>query len=158
MRCSLPLLCVLLLCAPIAETAASATPEKAHHSHHVELGFAPGLAWLVKEGELAVGLHGHALMAIGHSRWRLGIGVEKLLIEERHDTFSGVVQYALTSLWSVSIAPGLTLEGDEFLPSVHLETVYEFALGRYHLGPVLELAADPDDVHLSLGVLIGFGL
>ena len=57
------------------------------------------------------------------------------------------------------MSPGITFEGDasDINFALHIETNYEFELNDFHLGPVLELATDPEDIHLSLGLHIGYG-
>ena len=61
--------------------------------------------------------------------------------------------------WSINIAPGITSEGDESVTNfaLHIESTYEFEVGNFHIGPVLEWAYDPEDVHISLGLHIGYG-
>lgn len=127
------------------------------HNHGFEIGFGPGLAYLSSEKEFVAGLHVHALAVLG-GPWSLGLGYEKLFDDHTHNTFNVVGQYRLAERWSASFAPGITFEGDEILPSAHLETAYEFMLGPVHAGPSLEVAVDPDEVHITLGLHIGFGL
>ena len=42
-------------------------------------------------------------------------------------------------------------------PSLHVETVWEFPVGDFHLGPAAEFAIDRHDVHATLGVHLGVG-
>ena len=39
----------------------------------------------------------------------------------------------------------------------HLESAYEWEFGNIHLGPVLEFAYDQKDIHISLGLHVGYG-
>jgi hypothetical protein len=112
------------------------------------------------EDEIAFGLHLHLLAPLGESRWAIGAGFEHIFDEHAHNTVAALVQYRVIDAWSVALGPGLTLGEDELShvdPSLHVETAYEFAVGEFHLGPSFEFALDPRDVHLTLGVHMGFG-
>lgn len=60
---------------------------------------------------------------------------------------------------SFSISPGITFEDEDPQANFafHFETSYEFEVRGLHMGPVLEFAFDPEDIHISLGLHIGFG-
>ena len=129
------------------------------HAHKLEIGFAPGLVYIPKEKEFTLGLHLHVVAAIGESRWGLGGGLERLFDDHGHTTLSAVVQFRIFDPWSVVVAPGMTISDDaELAPSVHFETAYEFAFGNFHLGPSFEVAVDPNETHLTLGLHMGVGL
>lgn len=60
----------------------------------------------------------------------------------------------------ISLSPGATFE--DYEPTLikfafHAETSYDFNVGIFHLGPMLEFAYDPEDYHISLGLYIGYG-
>jgi hypothetical protein len=40
---------------------------------------------------------------------------------------------------------------------LHIETVYEFEINDFHIGPVLGLGYDPEDYHIGLGLHLGYG-
>lgn len=40
---------------------------------------------------------------------------------------------------------------------MHFEISYEFEFANFHIGPAMELAYDPEDFHLSLGLHLGYG-
>ena len=143
-----------------ADHAHEADPESPVHDHRFELGLAPGLVYLVSESEFTAGLHLHLVATAWDSSWSFGVGYERLFDEHAHNTMSAVVQYRLTNSWNVIIAPGFTFRDEDPAavdPSVHVETAYEFIIGEFHAGPSLELAVDPDDVHLTAGVHLGLG-
>jgi len=62
-----------------------------------------------------------------------------------------VICYRTLEGLSFNISPGITFEGnaDEINFALNLETAYEWKFGTFHLGPVFELAYDPEDHHIS---------
>ena len=129
------------------------------HMHHSnELGVANAPVYYVKEKELTYGLHLHLVHSFADSKFGIGIGYERIFDEHKHNTVGLVVSYRATEAWSINAAPGITFE-DNAQPNValHLETVYEFEIKDFHVGPVFEVAYDPEDYHISLGIHIGYG-
>ena len=129
------------------------------HVHHFEIGVANGLVYLKNEQEFVYGLHLHAVRAIGETHFALGVGYERLFDEHGHNTASGVISYLPIGGLVLTAAPGVafTSAGEtEF--STHFEVTYEFMLNKFHIGPMLEWALEPDDMHFTLGLHIGFGL
>lgn len=62
----------------------------------------------------------------------------------------------------INLSPGITFEDEEGESSetnfaLHFETSYEFEVKNFHIGPVFEVAYDPEDYHISLGLHVGFG-
>ncbi len=59
--------------------------------------------------------------------------------------------------WWVSAGPGLTYidHDSEFVGSAHIETGYEFDLGKLHLGPVVEYSWAKEGQHIMLGLHLG---
>lgn len=133
-----------------------------HHEHPPnELGVANSAVFFPGEEEWSYGLHLHFLRTIGHSRFRLGAGYERIFDVHKHNTVGVVAGYAPAHGWTVIVSPGIAFEDADpgaLLPAVHLETTYEFDLGPLHLGPVLEWAWDPEDTHVSIGLHLGIGL
>jgi len=41
-------------------------------------------------------------------------------------------------------------------PSLHVETGYEFNVGKVHLGPLVEYALSSGDQHIMVGLHIGY--
>lgn len=137
-----------------------------HHDHHdhanhrYELGIANAPVYFVKEKELAYGLHAHLIKFIGNRRFGVGLGYERIFDEHKHQTFGIVGNYNVMDQWFVNLSPGITIENNNWNIvnfAFHIETSYEFELGNFHLGPVLEWAYDPEDIHISLGLHIGIG-
>lgn len=40
---------------------------------------------------------------------------------------------------------------------MHFEALYEFEIRDFHLGSLIKLAYDPEDVHISFGIHLGYG-
>ena len=131
------------------------------HPHHLyELGVANTLVYFAGENEFAYGLHFHLLRNIKHSRFGFGLMYERIFDEHGHNTIGVVGSYNPFRSLHINIAPGIAFEDEE--PSdlkfaFHAETIYDFHIGRFHIGPLLEFAVDPEDYHLSLGLHIGYG-
>lgn len=132
-----------------------------HHEHHKnEIGIANAPVYFVKEKEFAYGLHLHYVRTIGDSKFGLGLGVERIFDEHKHNTIGIVGSYRFTDAWSFNFSPGVTFEDNEGQTvnfAMHFETAYEFEFKDFHIGPVFEVAYDPEDYHISLGLHIGYG-
>ena len=131
-----------------------------HHEHHNnEIGVAIAPVYFVKEKEFSYGLHMHYVHTIRNSKFGIGLGYEKIFDEHEHNTFGIVAVYRPINELSFNISPGLTFEKNKKNANfaLHIETSYEFEVHNFHIGPVLEFAYDPEDIHISLGIHIGFG-
>jgi len=133
-----------------------------HHDHNHsgnELGLANSLIYLINEGDFAYGLHLHYIRHIKHSRFGLGVGYERIFDEHKHNTIGPIISFVPIDRWSFSFSPGIMFE-DEHLNerrlALHLETYYEFELGRICIGPAIEFAYAAHDLHLSFGLHLGF--
>lgn len=130
-----------------------------HEHHNNEIGLAIAPVYFVSEKSTALGLHLHYIRSLHHSKWGLGVGYEKILDEHSHNILGGILSYRPISPLSFSLSPGINFSNSfkniEF--AIHGEVAYEFEIGDLHLGPVLDLARDHDDFHISLGVHIGIG-
>ncbi len=133
----------------------------AQHDHHKnEIGIANSLVYFAKEEAFAYGLHSHFVRRLGESRFGIGLGYERIFDEHKHSTYGIVFAYTILGGWNFNASPGITIEAADPNPvfALHLETSYEFELGtNFHIGPVLEFAYDPEDIHLSAGLHVGFG-
>ena len=130
-----------------------------HHSHHKnEIGVANAPVYFVKEKELTYGLHLHYIRTLGETKFGIGLGYEQIFDEHEHKTFGIVASYRVFEGMSVTASPGVTSEkGGELFFALHLETVYEWEVGNFHIGPVVEVAYDPEDYHFSIGLHVGYG-
>ncbi len=136
--------------------------EEHHHEHHPwELGGALGAVFSIEEKHTAPGIHAHVLRNLGEEKkFGVGIGFETILDEHQHLNFGIPVNYNTHRGFIFTATPGVLFKKEtdwELNPSVHLETLYEFAFDHFHTGPMIELALAPNDIHLMLGIHIGFG-
>ncbi len=131
-----------------------------HHDHHKnEIGVANTLVYFLNEKTVNYGLHIHFVRGISESKFGIGLGFERIFDDHGHNTLGLVVAYRPIEKLGFSLSPGLTFEdgNPQANFALHFETSYEFEIGNFHLGPIAELAYDPEDYHLSFGVHVGFG-
>ncbi|MGQ7868267.1 hypothetical protein [Sunxiuqinia sp. sy24] len=131
-----------------------------HHRHH--LGVGVGGASLLAENEQALGTHLHYLYRVApHSRLSVGLGLESVWGEHTHNTITALLNYNILPRLSVNVGPGYSFaeeEGESHKAlSGHLELLYEFSIGEFHLGPMLGFGFEKDESHASLGIHLGFG-
>lgn len=146
----------------VGASSFSATAQEEDHEHHEnEIGVANSPVYFVKEKEFTYGLHFHYVRTLKHSKFGVGLGYEKIFDEHEHQTFGVVLAYRPIDAWSLNVSPGVTMEKGlaqtELLFALHVETSYEWEIGHFHLGPVFEVAYDPEDYHISLGLHLGYG-
>ena len=97
---------------------------------------------------------------LNESKFAVGLGYERIFDEHKHNTIGVVGVYRPIDRLSFNLSPGITFEGEsanEINFAFHAETTYEFEINNFHIGPVIEFAYDPEDIHLSLGIHIGYG-
>ncbi len=133
---------------------------KHKHQHKHEIAIANAAVYFIKEKAFAYGLHTHYIYNFSNSKFGLGLGYERIFDEHKHNTIGLVTSYRPIDPLSFIISPGITFEGDhsEHINfAFHFETSYEFQINNFHLGPIFEIAVDPEDTHLSFGIHIGLG-
>ncbi|MCZ2101976.1 MAG: hypothetical protein LC107_10620 [Chitinophagales bacterium] len=130
-----------------------------HDHHENEIGLAVAPVYFTKEKSVALGMHLHYLRTIHHSKWGLGLGFEKIFDEHAHNIAGIIISYRPIHPLSFSISPGINVDNRFKNPefAIHGEIAYEFEFGNFHLGPVLDLARDHEEIHISLGVHFGYG-
>ncbi len=138
------------------------------HDHHLghqhqhyknEVGVANMAVYFLKEKEVSYGLHLHWVHQLKESKFGVGLGYERIFDDHEHQTFGIVGAYRPFEGLTFAVSPGLTYEKEEKEGrfAFHAEAVYEFELGDFHVGPLFEVAYDPEDIHISLGLHIGYG-
>ncbi|HDR53045.1 MAG TPA: hypothetical protein ENN90_15735 [Mariniphaga anaerophila] len=138
-----------------------------HHAHadahKYHIGFGVAATHFMSEPELAPGVHVHVIRQLGHhNRWGLGLGYEGILDEHMHNSLNFLVNYYPLKHLSINAGPGMVFsehDGEnEILPAFHTEVIYEFNLGKFHIGPMAGFGIDSEDTHFSVGVHVGIGL
>ncbi|MBN2348691.1 MAG: hypothetical protein JXJ22_07640 [Bacteroidales bacterium] len=133
-----------------------------HFHQNWEAGFALGIVPLMQEDKVSLGLHVHLLRQIEKfEQLRIGIGFENVLDEHTHINVASVLDYNIIGGLSVGLSPGILflkengIWGRAF--SSHFELLYEFEIGKLHLGPVCEYSYSKLDQHIMLGMHFGLG-
>ena len=129
------------------------------HVHKFEIGIANGLVYFLNEQEFSYGLHIHIVRVLGESHFAIGAGYERIFDEHGHNTVSGVISYLPVEGLALTVAPGIAFTNTGSLEfSTHLEMTYEFEIKNFHVGPLVEWAIEPDEMHFTIGLHVGFGL
>jgi hypothetical protein len=131
------------------------------HHHGNEIGLSVSPVYFINAEEISLAAHLHYVYNFPHTKFGLGFGYERVFDDHKHNFIGIEGNYRPINKLTLNISPGIAFEGEhksekEF--ALHFETVYEFELGAFHLGPVLEFAWHPEDIHISLGVHFGLGL
>ena len=131
-----------------------------HRRHHIGAGI--NAVSFGSENNLATGVHIHYSWQLSrHSPFSLGIGYEAILDEHTHNTATVLLGYEIGHI-NISAGPGFTFakeDGDSHRSlSGHLELMYEFTVGNFHLGPMAGFGFDGEESHISAGIHMGFGL
>lgn len=129
-------------------------------NHKNEIGIANSLIYILEEKEFTYGLHAHFTRSFKESKFGIGVGFERIYDDHKHNTIGVLLSYTPAENLALSISPGITWRDNN--PSnlhfgLHFETLYEFEIGIFHVGPVAEIAYSEDDYHVSLGMHLGFG-
>ncbi len=133
--------------------------EEGHHDHKNEIGIANSPVYFVNEAEFSYGFHAHYVRAYKETSFGYGLGYEHIFDEHKHNTVSLVAAYRYKEFWNLIASPGVTFEENNFDDprfSLHIEASYEYELGDFHIGPAFEVAYDPEDYHISLGLHVGY--
>ena len=128
-------------------------------NHENEIGIANSPVYLLKEKEFAYGLHAHYIRGLKETKIGIGIGYERIFDEHNHNTICVILSYTPLEHLGLNLSPGITFDDYNAKSNfgIHLETLYEFEIGIFHVGPVAEFAYTVEDYHVSLGIHFGFG-
>ncbi len=144
------------------QTLAAQSPDGHGNSdnHKNEIGIANSPIYIIKEKEFAYGLHAHYIRGLKETKFGIGVGYERIFDEHKHNTIGVILSYAPIEHLALSLSPGITFNDNNASDlnfGLHLETLYEFEIGIFHIGPVAEFAYAVEDYHVSLGLHLGFG-
>lgn len=131
-----------------------------HHDHHNnEISIANSFVTYLQGDETAYGLHVHYVRNLSDSPFGVGMSYERIFDEHKHNTIGIVASYRPVERFALSLSPGIAFEdsGSHSSLALHIETTYEFPLGDFHIGPLVEFAIDKEDQHLSFGIHVGLG-
>ncbi|MFP4556795.1 MAG: hypothetical protein ACLFNU_07985 [Bacteroidales bacterium] len=144
----------------------AATPFDDHsgHNHHHgewEIALVGGGVFLFHEDELALGTHLHLLRSIDKVKGlNLGVGLEAIFANHIHFSASIAAKYEFWKNFGILLAPGVQFVNHhnswESAFSAHFELIYEFKVGRYHIGPAVGYSISKEDKHASLGLHVGY--
>ena len=129
------------------------------HTHSHEIGIVNAPVYFLTEKVLSYAFHIHYTYFLPHSPIGIGFGFEKIFDEHNHNAITVNFNYELIEHLNIDLAPGIMFEGSAIGNNrftFHFETFYEFEIGDLHIGPSAEFAYDPEDLHLSIGLHLGF--
>lgn len=141
---------------------ASAQHDDHEHEHaQNEIGVSNNIVYNTHEKEVAYSIHLHFIRTLKkNEKFGLGIGYERIFDDHKHNALSIILLYRPIEHFSLNFAPGvswLATENNSAKPSLHLEGLYEWELGSFHLGPLLGIAFNTEDFHASIGLHIAIG-
>ena len=130
-----------------------------HHHRHHELAASAGVVYFPGEKSWGFGTHLHGILGV--TDWMgIGPGYELIVGEHIHHTVSGLFHFHPLHPLDINVGPGLVFpdeETDRFRFKLHLELAAVFEMGEhFHLGPSLDAGIGKDDLHLTLGIHIGY--
>jgi hypothetical protein len=130
-----------------------------HEHHKNEIGISNAPVYFIKEKAFAYGFHLHYTRNISKTKFGFGTGYERIFDEHKHNSFGIEAVYRPVEPLSLSMSPCVTFEDKDPVArfAFHFETSYEFEIKDFHIGPAVELAYDPEDYHLSIGLHVGYG-
>ncbi len=154
------LLILLSLFFPPDACALETHQEHEEHKHHI--GFLIGAVYNVTEEKymLGLGFEYERVLPLWDGLFGIGVAGEVVFDEHRHYVASLLIPIHPIRKITFFLAPGIMFiekEKVERYFSIHFGVEYEFELEKIFLAPEFEVAIAGDDIHLMLGVHIGFG-
>jgi hypothetical protein len=125
------------------------------------LGISGGVVYNFTEKEAAPGIHIHFIKTLSKSdKLGVGFGYEAIFDDHRHNALSFIIAYRPIDQFSLNLSPGiswLSTEKDSAKPSLHVEALYEWGIGIFHVGPLVGVASNFEDFHGSVGLHLAIG-
>jgi hypothetical protein len=136
--------------------------EHEEHAHHIGLMVGPVYSVHEESFSPGIGLEYERVLPLGDRILGIGLGVETILDGHGHYVASILMHFHPGRMITLTAGPGLAVvkhEGEEWerRAALHFSASYEFELETLFLAPAFELGIAGEDVHLMLGVHIGFG-
>lgn len=138
---------------------------KAQHEDHEhprrEIGFSNNAVYNVSEKETAYSIHVHFVRTLEkNENFGVGLGYERIFDDHKHNAVSAIFIYRPIEHFSLNIAPGiiwLDSKKNSLKPAMHIEGLYEFELGHFHIGPLAGLGFNTEDLHVAVGLHLAIG-
>ncbi len=134
-----------------------------HEEHNNHIGFLIGSVYNFKEDRvmLGLGIEYEKLLPFWDGLFGIGLAGEMVFDKHKHYVISLLIPFHPVQKFSLFVAPGIMFKDEEKRIerrfAVHFGAEYEFELDKVFLAPEIELAFAGDDIHLMLGIHIGFG-
>jgi len=135
-------------------------PAPDDHVNHLGLAIGPVHNLHEKSSFLGLGLEYERLLSVWNRSLGIGVAAEMVFDEHRHYVVSLLACFHPVRPLTLSVAPGIMFidrNGSESRAAVHFGAEYEFEAGWVVLAPAVEIGFAGDDVHLMLGLHLGFG-
>lgn len=141
---------------------AKAQHEDHDHEHpRNEIGLSNNAVYNVSEKEVAYSIHVHFVRTFEkNDHFGLGIGYERIFDDHKHNALSAILMYRPIEHFSINIAPGiiwLDSHKNSLKPAMHIEGLYEFELGHFHIGPLVGVGFNTEDLHAAFGLHLALG-
>ena len=132
-----------------------------HHHPELEFGFSNGVVYNFTEKEAAYGIHLHVIKTVSKSdKFGLGFGYEAIFDDHKHNAASFILMYRPIEHLLFNFSPGfswLATQNNSLKPSIHFEGLYEWEFGNFHMGPLVGIASNFEDLHGSVGLHLAIG-
>ncbi|NIM91912.1 MAG: hypothetical protein GTO17_13305 [Candidatus Aminicenantes bacterium] len=134
--------------------------EHEEHKHH--LGFLLGSVYNITEEKymLGLGFEYEYVLPLLDRLFGIGFASEVVFDEHKHYVVSLLIPIHPTRELTLFVAPGIMFIDKEEIErrfAIHFGIEYEFDLEKIFLAPEFEIAFAEDDIHIMLGIHIGFG-
>ncbi len=125
------------------------------------MGISIGGVYLSDDEKIAPGLQleYEYHFSIGQTAYFYWFAAENVFTHERHISFATGFGFDIFENFSLNIGPGLVMHGEKLMFSAVLGLERPYCLGRFSLGPVMEIAYignRGDHSHYMLGLNIGY--
>ena len=130
------------------------------HKHHI--GFLFGSVYNISEEKnmLGLGFEYEHVLPFWDNLFGIGIAGEVVFDKHKHYVVSVLIPAHPTRELTLFIAPGIMFidrENVERRFAFHFGVEYEFELEKIFLAPEIEFGVSGDDIHIMMGIHIGFG-
>lgn len=162
MKIQLILASILVAALVSVSNAYAQNAEHEHEEHKNHIGFLVGSVYNVTEEKfmLGLGVEYERVLPFWNRLFGIGLAVETVFDEHKHYAVSLLLPVHPWRELTLFVAPGIMFIDEETVErrfAIHLGAEYEFELKTIFLAPEFEVAFAGDDIHLMLGVHVGFG-